>query len=545
MPRGPHRTGEPTESSVRHPKQRLYTGNHPPPNYNPTLSSPPRSPAHVGLFPLACFGTGRRPMILFHFIGPMPSSPNLLLTALIDPLHEESILSWSSDPTQQSPWNMIGEGYGLPRDRPFFDTFRQRATGVASVGRSERTSVMHWKRLSVWSWAFVGLVYGVLDVPVLPETEDSKKQCVRIKLEYGANNIGEYLKNNCTVTDLYPDVEETIRTLQNITVGDVNYGYYLFGNDTSSLPPLVMIMGFSGTIQQWPPPLFFPIAKTRRVLLFDNRGIGSSQDNAPPEELTMQTMASSTVDLIRELELGTPDLFGWSMGGEISLTIAALHPTAVRKIISLAGDIGGPSDDPSNEAQYQPVWDILNSRATSFREWDLEMATLFPAYLDNTTLPEESSCTLVRSFESMPGDAPTQEQLDNQSAAEAKFANDRTVYDRISTTNKSILLLTGAEDMVVPPETQMILFDRIPGVWLGFLPRTGHGAMYSYPELMANLVGAFTSMEGAQASVALTDQIEGIGGIFLQSQLHNGAFVTSRSWALQSLPLLALYLAFL
>lgn len=403
---------------------------------------------------------------------------------------------------------------------------------------------MHKKHLSLWSWALVGLVHGVRDIPVLPETEDSKKQCVRVKLEYGASNIGEYLKNNCTVTDLYPDVDEIIGTLQNVTVGEVKYGYYLFGNEASSLPPLVMIMGFSGTVQQWPPPLFFPIAKTRRVWLFDNRGIGSSQDNAPPDELTIQTMASSTVDLIRELELGTPVLFGWSMGGEISLTIATLHPTAVRKIVSLAGDIGGPSDDPSNEAQYQPVWDILNSRATSFREWDLEIATLFPAYLDNSKLPEESSCTLVKSFESMPGDTPTQEQLDNQSIAEAKFGNDSMVYDSITTISKSILLLTGAEDMVVPPETQMILFDRIPEVWLGFLPETGHGAMYSYPELVANLVDAFTSMDAAHASVALKDQLEGIGGILLQSQSHNRAFFTSRPLALQYLHLVALCIVF-
>lgn len=173
------------------------------------------------------------------------------------------------------------------------------------------------------------------------------------------------------------------------------------------------------------------------------------------------------------------------------------------------------------------------------------MAALFPAYLDNTTLPEESSCTLVRSVYSMPGDDPTQKQLDNQNAAETKFTNDRTVYDGITTTSKSILLLTGAEDMVVPPETQMILFDRIPGVWLGFLPKTGHGAMYTYPEVMTNLVGAFTSMDATQAAVALKDELESVGGIFLQSESHNRALSTSRPWAVQTFHLAALYIAYL
>jgi len=397
----------------------------------------------------------------------------------------------------------------------------------------------------VWCWALVGIVQAVPDVPLLPGTEDSKRQCVRVKLEYGAINIGEYLQNNCTVNDLYPGVAETIGTLQNITVGDVRYGYYLFGNETSTLPPLVMIMGFSGTIQQWPPPLFFPLAEKRRVLLFDNRGIGSSQDSAPADQLTMQTMASSTVGLIRDLGLGTPDLFGWSMGGEISLTIAALYPDAVRKVISLAGDIGGPSYAPANEPQYQPVWDVLDSKATNFREWDLEMATLFPANLENTTLPEESSCVLVRSFESMPGDNPTQEQIDNQQVAEDKFGKDATVYEAITTTVKPVLLLTGAEDMVVPPETQMILFDRIPGVWLGFLPKTGHGAMFSYPDAIADLVHTFTSMPAAAASVEMAQQLEDIGGILLQSSTDNGAFLVHSLKVAKFHALAALSLAFL
>ena len=79
-----------------------------------------------------------------------------------------------------------------------------------------------------------------------------------------------------------------------------------------------------------------------QVYLFDNRGQGLSTD-VDPSPLTIQSMAASTVDLIGALGLEAPDIWGTSMGGDITLTILARHPGAVRRAVSLAGSPGGNS----------------------------------------------------------------------------------------------------------------------------------------------------------------------------------------------------------
>lgn len=79
-----------------------------------------------------------------------------------------------------------------------------------------------------------------------------------------------------------------------------------------------------------------------QVYVFDNRGQGFSTDS-DPSPLTIDSMASSTVELIKALGLSQPDIWGTSMGADITLTIVAKHPGAVRRAVSLAGSPGGNS----------------------------------------------------------------------------------------------------------------------------------------------------------------------------------------------------------
>ena len=61
--------------------------------------------------------------------------------------------------------------------------------------------------------------------------------------------------------------------------------------------------------------------------------------------------AESTVDLIEALQLDQPDMMGWSMGGQIILTIAANDPDAIHRIVVTDLTSGGP--DKGNTASRQ------------------------------------------------------------------------------------------------------------------------------------------------------------------------------------------------
>src|SRR5580700_6106398 len=76
-------------------------------------------------------------------------------------------------------------------------------------------------------------------------------------------------------------------------LGDV--GYRVVGSG----PPLVLIMGYGWTMEDWDPRLVHALARHNRVVMFDNAGVGHTQQL--PEPVTIQEMANQTNALIDTL----------------------------------------------------------------------------------------------------------------------------------------------------------------------------------------------------------------------------------------------------
>jgi pimeloyl-ACP methyl ester carboxylesterase len=99
-------------------------------------------------------------------------------------------------------------------------------------------------------------------------------------------------------------------------------------------PPLVMIMGYSGSMDTWDPSFVDALGRAHRVVIFDSAGIGRTSPLARP--LTITAMATQTAALIRALHLGRPDILGWSMGGMIAQALAVLYPSLVHRLVLCA-----------------------------------------------------------------------------------------------------------------------------------------------------------------------------------------------------------------
>src|SRR5882762_3832860 len=57
--------------------------------------------------------------------------------------------------------------------------------------------------------------------------------------------------------------------LKHVSANGISIGYRTIGSG----PPLVLIMGYSGTLYVWDPGLLAGLAKHRKVIVFDNRGV--------------------------------------------------------------------------------------------------------------------------------------------------------------------------------------------------------------------------------------------------------------------------------
>ncbi|PWN51233.1 alpha/beta-hydrolase [Violaceomyces palustris] len=93
-------------------------------------------------------------------------------------------------------------------------------------------------------------------------------------------------------------------------------GYRVHGDDPRKTP-LVLVNGLSAVMEDWS-PLVEALSKTRRVLIFDHRGIGASYT---PEdwdyELSLEIMGLDAIELVKSLGWNRIDILGFSMGGHI------------------------------------------------------------------------------------------------------------------------------------------------------------------------------------------------------------------------------------
>lgn len=261
--------------------------------------------------------------------------------------------------------------------------------------------------------------------------------------------------------------------VKRVQVGPVNYGYYRFGSG----PPLVLIGGLGSTTSSWTLPLLHRLSRRHELIVFDNRGIGFSTD-ADRAPLTIQSMASSTVGLLDALALERPDVLGWSMGGKIALTLAALHGDKVGKVVAVSADAGSTNTVPPS----QEVLDLLMDPDAT------------PDQILELFFPEDEQAAAARYavvYAAMPRDDPQQEALPRQAEAIARFVAAQEVWDRLPEVSNPVLLIAGAEDVVTPAENSERVAERLPNAELVTVPDAGHAVLFQEEDALVPLIESF------------------------------------------------------
>jgi pimeloyl-ACP methyl ester carboxylesterase len=129
-----------------------------------------------------------------------------------------------------------------------------------------------------------------------------------------------------------PDIADAPTLIASTAAGDVGY------REVGAGSPILLIMGFGGSMDAWAPSFADALAAHHTVVVFDNAGIGDTA--ALPSPLTISAMAGQASALISALRLGRPAVLGWSMGGMIAQALAVLHPRQVSRLVLAATQAG-------------------------------------------------------------------------------------------------------------------------------------------------------------------------------------------------------------
>ena len=107
-------------------------------------------------------------------------------------------------------------------------------------------------------------------------------------------------------------------------VGEIELSYERAGSG----PPLLLIMGMSGTFDHWDAGFLADLRRDFDVIVYDHRGVGSSSPlDGPP--LTIAQLAEDAAGLLDALEIDTAHVLGISMGGMVAQELALAHPERI------------------------------------------------------------------------------------------------------------------------------------------------------------------------------------------------------------------------
>ncbi len=107
--------------------------------------------------------------------------------------------------------------------------------------------------------------------------------------------------------------------------------YEVHGAAGGETTPLVLLHGGGSTIQTSFGRVLPSLAKSRRVIAFEQQGHGHTADVDRP--YSFEQSADDTATLLRHLDVERADLFGFSNGGSIALQAAIRHPGLVRRLV--------------------------------------------------------------------------------------------------------------------------------------------------------------------------------------------------------------------
>jgi pimeloyl-ACP methyl ester carboxylesterase len=266
--------------------------------------------------------------------------------------------------------------------------------------------------------------------------------------------------------------------VRHVKVGDLNVGYRTIGpfGAAADSTPLLMIMGSSGTMDMWSPEFVSDLAQGREVVVFDNRGMGETDD--PGGAYQFSQLADDTAGLIKALGFDHMDVLGWSMGGDIAIELTVRYPTLVSRLVSYAGSAGGPESVPMSKKTLAVMMDMSGT----VEERGMRLLTLlFPAaYRDANPKYYES---FPRTTEQMSAKA-----IEHQDTAIGEW---KGVWSGLKGITAPTLFVTGAEDVVVPAGNAVLMAKVVPGAELEVVPGAGHGLMYQDPQKLAGVVMDF------------------------------------------------------
>jgi len=246
--------------------------------------------------------------------------------------------------------------------------------------------------------------------------------------------------------------------------------------------PLVLLQHFRGNLDNWDPALVDALAADRRVVTFDNVGVGGTTGRTPN---TIEAMAHDAIAFLEAMEFQRVDLLGFSIGSFVAQEIALIRPDLLRRVVlassapqgaagmhgwapEVIGAVGAPETNP------QGYLGVFFAPTTTSREAGQQVAGRI---FGRTTGQDEPTTWQTR-----------QAQYD---AVCAWGIPNHGLLQRVAAILLPVFVANGDSDPMILPRYSHLLAGLLPDARVTIYPDSAHGFLFQHHGRFAADVHAF------------------------------------------------------
>jgi pimeloyl-ACP methyl ester carboxylesterase len=282
-------------------------------------------------------------------------------------------------------------------------------------------------------------------------------------------------------------VTATYSELPNKQVSAVNGIDYAYRDAGEGAVPLVLLQHFRGNLDGWDPALIDALAATRRVVTFDNAGVGGSTGTTPN---TVEQMAHDAVAFLAAMDFSQVDILGFSIGSFVGQEIALNRPAIVRRLILASSAPQGAA------GMHGWAPDVIGAVGTPETTPDEYLDVFFAKSSSSRQAGQEALKRMYARTEDRDRATTWATREAQYDAVCAWGIPNHSLLQRLSAIGQPVFIANGDSDPMILPQYSYLLAGLIPQAGVKTYPDSAHGFLFQHHAGFAADVDAFLTGQG-------------------------------------------------
>ena len=261
----------------------------------------------------------------------------------------------------------------------------------------------------------------------------------------------------------------------------IDYAYRDTGGGEGAVP-LVLFQHFRGNLDNWDPALIDALARARRVVTFDNAGVGGSTGTTPD---TIEQMARDAIAFIAAMEFSRVDVLGFSIGSFVAQQIALVRPAIVRRLVLASAAPQGAA------GMHGWAPEVIGAVGTPKTSPEAYLEVFFAQSAESRQAGQEALKRMYARTED-------RDQATTWATREAQYdavctwgIPNHGLLQRLSALDVPVFVANGDSDPMILPHYSYLLAGLMPHAQVKIYPDSAHGFLFQHHAEFAADVEAF------------------------------------------------------